>query len=60
MALIEKPVKMKHGTATKIATQFRVSVQHVSRIAKGERMGRKALVNAILREAERYEQGNAA
>lgn len=55
MAIIGRPVKLKHGTATKIALRFKVTVQHVSAIAKDGREGRSDLVKAILLAAKRYE-----
>ena len=53
MKAITEPVKLKHGTATKIARRFKCSVQHVSQISKGKRNGRPTLVAAIEREAQK-------
>lgn len=47
------PFKLKHGTLSKIARRFGVSVQHVSLIVKGERPGRPNLMAAIEREIQK-------
>jgi len=52
--------KLRHGTLSKIAKRFNLSVNHVSLCAKGERIGRENLMRAIERERERQEREQEA
>lgn len=57
------PVKLKHGTMTRVARRYGVTVAHVSMILKGQRVGRPSLMAALEREAEKQElerRANAA
>lgn len=45
-----EPVKLKRGTAAKIARKLDLSVTHVSLVIKGERVGSAKLTREIERE----------
>jgi hypothetical protein len=58
MQTVESGGKLKHGTATKIARRLKLSIPHVTLVARGLRPGSKKLLRAI--ERERQKQAKAA
>lgn len=52
--------KLKRGAQTRIARRLKLDLSHVGRVIKGERKGGPKLMKAIEREAQKYEQENAA
>lgn len=60
MNTITEPVKLKRGTAAKIARRLKLSVTHVSLVAKAERKGSDKLNRAILREREKQARKQAS
>ncbi len=53
-------VKLKRGTAAKLARRFKVSEPHISLILKNKRVGRASLMRAIERERLRQAEQDAA
>lgn len=48
-------VKLKYGTATKIATRLGLSVPHVTLVLRGHRKPGRKLARAIQREIEKQQ-----
>lgn len=52
--------KLKRGAQSRIARRLKLDLSHVGRVIRGERKGSDRLMRAIHREAQKYEQEQAA
>lgn len=56
----ETGYKLKRGAQSRIARRLKLDLSHVGRVIKGERKGGPKLMRAIEREAQKYQQEQAA
>ena len=60
MPQLDKPVKLKRGTISKIALRLKLNATHVYLVGKAERPGNTGLIRALLKEEQKQSRDTAA